>query len=344
MKRKIPVTGLLASALTIAAASPVALAETDVDVYGRAHLAVYLMDDGADYTAGNLASNASRLGFRASHEFDRNLTAVAQLEGQVDINTNRTRALTSRNSFLGLKGPWGLLRAGHFDTPSKALRSRVDLFGDQLGDLRNLSRNDYAGNQGFDERFRNGIAYRTPVLNGFQGELHYSAETRDDENAEDGNENDAYSASVSFRMGGLYAAVAHERWNRIDEADERNVTRVAASYELAEWRFTGLAQRATDPSDGVYSLGTRYQLTDKTALRTQYQWLNAEDGDLDANQLALGVEHQYAPELMFYANLAQVDNEQAQTLAPWRQPSTLSQNGAPDETARALSLGAIYSF
>ncbi|MDX1587976.1 MAG: porin [Oleiphilaceae bacterium] len=335
---------LRASLLALTLSPALAPADSNVDVYGRAHLAAILMDDGADYRALNVASNASRLGFRASHVFDRNLTALVQLEGQVDINTDNNRALTSRNSFLGLTGYWGLLRAGQFDTPSKVLRNRVDLFPDQLGDLRNLSRNKVGTSQGFDERFRHGIAYRTPILNGFQGELHYSAETRNIDNAEDDNRNDAVSGSVSFRLGGLYAALAHERWYRVNPDDERNVTRIAASYTVTDWRFTGFAQSATDPDDRVYSLGTRYQLTGKSALRAQYQWLDADNGHLGASQLALGVSHQYAPELQFYANVALVANEQAQTLAPWREPSTLSQPGAPDETARALSLGAVYAF
>ncbi|TVP58891.1 MAG: porin [Halomonadaceae bacterium] len=336
------------SLMALAVSPTLALADTNVEVYGRAHLATYLMDDGEDYSAFNVASNASRLGFRASHLLDNNLTVMVQLEGQVDINSNQNRALTSRNSFLGLGSDWGLVRVGHFDTPSKALRSQVDLFPDQLGDLRNLSRNSGVGPdnelQGFDERFKNSIAYRTPTLNGFQAELHYSAETQNNDNAEDSNDNDAISGSISFNAGGLYAAIAHERWNRVDAEDERNVTRLAASYRMADWRFTGMAQRATDPSDSVYSLGSSYQLTSKTTLKAQYQWLDGDDSDFDATQLALGVNYQYAPELLFYANVAQVANDEAQELAPWRQPSTLDQTGAPDETARALSVGAVYSF
>lgn len=346
-------SALYASLLALTVSPTLALADTSVDVYGRAHLATYLMDDGDDYTAFNVASNASRLGFRAAHLLDNSLTVMVQLEGQVDIDNGRNRSLTSRNSFLGLQSHWGLVRVGQFDTPTKVLRTRVDLFADQLGDLRNLSRNNYLVDladpdgprfQGFDERFNNSIAYQTPIFNGFQAELHYSAETSDAESAEDGNKNDAMSGSVTFRAGGLYAAVAHERWNNIDPDEERNVTRIAASYQMADWRFTGLAQRATDPSDGIYSLGTSYQLSAQTTLRAQYQWLNADTSERDANHLALGVNYQYAPELLLYANVAQVANNQGQTLAPWREPSTLDREGAADETARALSLGAVYYF
>jgi len=340
MKRRL----LYPGALLAFAISPMALAETDVLVYGQAHLAMNVLDDGDDYSAMQLSSNLSRIGFRAQNTFSPQLRGMAQIEGTVDISSNQDIALTSRNSFLGLAGDWGMFRAGYFDSANKVLRTRTDLFGNQLGDARNVLRGNYDGNQGFDERFRNSVAYRTPTLNGFSADLHYSAETVDENDAEDSNDNDAMSGSVTFEMGGLYAALAHERWNFQDPAEDRNITRLAAGYSMESWRFVGLVQRATDPADKGYSLGARYQHSERVALRTQYTWMDADDSDFDATQLAVGADYQYAPELRFYINYAQLSNGEQQTLAPWRAASTLSQSGAADETARAVSLGAIYSF
>src|SRR5690625_3587446 len=116
MKRLL-VSGAL---LSLAAAPAVA---NDIKIYGQAHLAGSYLDDGADYSAVNLSSNASRLGFRATHEFNENLRGIAQIEGTVDFDSNANKSLSSRNTFLGLGGPWGEVKVGYIDTPLKNLRS-----------------------------------------------------------------------------------------------------------------------------------------------------------------------------------------------------------------------------
>lgn len=245
-----------------------------------------------------------------------------------------------------------LFRAGRFDSPSKRLRNAADLFGNQLGDMRNLARGNYqtipgdgdSQLQGFDERIRHSVAYRTPTLNGFSVEVLYSAEHQNNGDADDSNPNDAFSGALTFQMGGLYAALSHERWNNEDPDSERNVTRAAGSYDTDRVRVTAFVQRATDPADWVYSVGSRYALTDNMGLRAQYTMMDADDGDFDGQQISLGGDYQYSPELQFYANYAQLSNDEQLTQAPWREASTLGQRGAADETAHAFSLGAIYSF
>ena len=63
---------LIAVAVGAALAVP-AVAMADVTVYGRAHVSVDFLDDGADYSETNLSSNSSRLGFKGNHEINPNL-------------------------------------------------------------------------------------------------------------------------------------------------------------------------------------------------------------------------------------------------------------------------------
>ena len=65
---------LIAVAVGAALAVP-AVAMADVTVYGRAHVSVDFLDDGADYSETNLSSNSSRLGFKGNHEINPNLKA-----------------------------------------------------------------------------------------------------------------------------------------------------------------------------------------------------------------------------------------------------------------------------
>lgn len=335
-----PLPFVVALALGTAGVSAV---HADVQIYGQAHLAFSHLDDGDDYSAFNLSSNASRIGFRAGHDVGPNLRALVQLEGQVDFDTTNNESFTSRDSFVGLEGRWGLLRAGRFDTPNKTLRSRTDLFGNQVGDARNIVRGRYDGNRGVDERFRNGIAYRTPSFGGVFVDLHYSVDTENDDNAADGNDNDAWSASLTYREGPVYAAVSHERQNDSGER-VREMTRVAASYDLADLRFTGLAQSGGRPSDDAFGVGLRYALVGDIFLKGQYYVLNGADSDFDADMIAVGADYHYSDELRFYLNYAQIDNEDAQNRQPWVEASTLDRTDATGETARSVAAGLVYNF
>ncbi len=65
---------LIAVAVGAALAVP-AVAMADVTVYGRAHVSVDFLDDGADYSETNLSSNSSRHGLKGNHEINPNLKA-----------------------------------------------------------------------------------------------------------------------------------------------------------------------------------------------------------------------------------------------------------------------------
>lgn len=313
----------------------------DVKIYGQAHLALSYLDDGDDYSAVNLSSNASRLGFRANHQLTPDLWAMAQIEGQVDFNSNESRSLSSRNTFLGLGGNWGELKIGYHDSPMKTQRIRVDLFGNQLGDARNGIL------EGFDEYFRNSILYSSPSYAGFTADLHYSVESLSNGAAENSNKNDAWSVGLTYREGPAYASIAHERWNFDDPDRDRHATRLAAYYDIANVRITGLIHIAKDDDRGdnkAYGLGVRYGLTPQVALKAQYYRLDHDDNDLDADLIAVGADYKPVKNLTLYLNYAQVSNDSGSARRPWGKATTANPSGAMDETARGVALGVIYNF
>src|SRR5690554_7688406 len=92
MKKK-----LIAIAVGAAAVMP-ALALADVSIYGRAHVSVDFLDDGADYSETNLSSNSSRIGFKGDHEINPSLKAFFQIEQEINFATGRDRKSTRLNS------------------------------------------------------------------------------------------------------------------------------------------------------------------------------------------------------------------------------------------------------
>src|SRR5690606_32167056 len=123
-------------------------------------------DDGADYSETNISSNSSRLGFKGDHQINPNLKAFFQIEQQINFSSGSSdddsTNFATRDTFVGLEGGnWGSVQLGRFDSPFKVARGPANLFGDQVGDMRNLTR---VGNARFDERYDNTVQYTTPSL------------------------------------------------------------------------------------------------------------------------------------------------------------------------------------
>jgi predicted porin len=224
----------------------------------------------------------------------------------------------------------------------KTLSRRVELFANQLGDSRNVM----AG--AFDERFDNSIFYTSPSFAGVTANLQYSVESGANRNtAVDGNKNDAWSVSLTYQQGPIYAAIAHEQWNSATPNSDRNATRLAAYYDIANIRVTGLVHIASYDASAdanTYGLGLRYALTPQVALKAQYYMLDSDASNADANLIAVGADYQYTKALRFYLNYAQVANDATTDRVPWNSASTLSTPRAMDETARGVALGAIFNF
>src|SRR5690554_196374 len=124
--------GIPASALALAISSQ---AMAEVTIYGRAHVSVDYLDDGAKYSKTNLSSNSSRLGFKGSHDISPDLKAFFQIEQQINFATGNSKGgneFATRDTFVGLGGNFGALQVGRFDSPFKTARGPFNLFGDQV--------------------------------------------------------------------------------------------------------------------------------------------------------------------------------------------------------------------
>lgn len=336
---------VLSSALIGALAATSGVASADVSVYGRAHISFDNLDNGVD-SANNLSSNSSRLGFRASTEVLDNLTAMAQIEQQVNFDTNGTTFAT-RDTFAGVEGDFGMLRAGKFDTPLKRVRSAVDLFGDQVGDARNIvrSRVGAPGASSLDERYPNSIHYQSPRLGPVELNLQYSTNTTGS-SADLDDDEDGVSASAIFRQNDLYLVLAHE--TKGDEVGDRSASRLGAYYDLAALRLTGFYQTVSEDADGVedndaYGVGARYRVG-KNDLKAQYYAFSSDADDADASMIAVGVDHHVSSDLRFYAVYGLTSNDDNAAFVPYREARSAGTTRIAGEDASAVSIGMRYDF
>lgn len=329
----------------VAAAFPGFVQAQAPQFYGTLHVSVDQIDSDIDGNSSqlNTSSNASLLGLRSTHRIDDHLSLLWQVESTVDL-VNAGTLKVDRDSFVGLSGDWGLFRVGQFDTPMKILRNRIDLFGNQVGDARNI-----VGVDGLDRRFKNGIHYRSPAFYGVIANLHYSTNTGD--NATQRSDTQAFSSSLEYRNGNFWTAVAYDD----DSTNDFKSFRLVGLYDVGAFRITGLYQETDKPRTAAtadttaYGVGLRYKLNEKVALKTQYYRFEYDDADDSQAELAaVGVDYQYAPALLFYANYAFLDNDNTYRTAynVARTASTTSDATVADgdEKPAALSVGAIYRF
>ncbi|ACL73858.1 porin [Thioalkalivibrio sulfidiphilus] len=302
---------VLVVAVAAALAVP-AVAMADASIYGRAHVSFDYLDNDGDYSATNVSNNSSRVGVRGSQQLTDDLKGFFQVESNFEAagDSNNGR-LGTRNTFVGLEGGFGRIRAGYSDTVTKGISRATDLFGDQAGDSRNML------NGIGDQRFRNALFYTSPKLGPVTVSVEYSTNDNTNSTAADSNDDQAYSLGAVYREGPLYIGLGYEARDFANGTDNK-ATRLGAYYDMDAFRFTGLYQAATDAADNdlnTFGLGVRYTMG-KTQLKAQYYWTDNDGTDADAAMLALGVQYNLTRQTSFYAAYAMTDNDDTATYRP----------------------------
>ena len=345
---------LLPLAISAAVAMPAAaLADGHgPKVYGKMNVTMEMLDhsdpDSAnDYDRWELNSNASRVGVKGSEKINDNLEAFYKAEfeifvddgeksgdsytlttvadGEVEIEQNGS-TFSQRDIYVGLKGGWGSVRAGKFDTALKKAQNKIDRFNDYSdGDIKYVLQGE--------NRVSDTIEYKSPKLGdaivltvGFQpgeGECTESAaDTCDDGIA------DTFSTSAVYSTDALYAALAYD-----DGVDGYDTLRLVLQGFFGDFDLGFLYQTAEESEgdtpaeeDGYilsgamkvgamakvyaqygygeidggaettqFGLGYSYSLSKQTKLFTHYIMLTEEEGsnEDEDTRLAFGVEHKF---------------------------------------------------
>lgn len=200
--------------VTLASLVPVGVM-AEITLYGKANISFESVNDG-DASFTELVSNASRFGLKGGEKINDTLEAIYQLEYEVYVDgDNGGRTLGQRNIFLGVKGEFGQVIGGNFDTPLKSIQGKVDVFNDLRGDMKSMITSN-------DLRTSDTVMYSTPSLSGFIAHAAYISSELDE--VDDGK-----SIAASYTWNGLYLGAAFEQ--DVVQLDSETV-RVAASYTI----------------------------------------------------------------------------------------------------------------
>jgi hypothetical protein len=108
---------LIAAAIAAAIAAPTAALANDVTIYGVAHLSIdYLDTDALSSDGFDVASRASRLGFKGTEDLANGLKAIWKMEFQVDMGDAGNQQEGSFSRYTGGRDGYVLDGSSRWDT------------------------------------------------------------------------------------------------------------------------------------------------------------------------------------------------------------------------------------
>jgi len=262
----------------------------DGTVYGKVNVSLVNADDGSN-DEWKLNSNASRLGVKGKSEIAEGLTLVykAEFEICVDDGDCKGQTFTQRNIMGGIKGSFGTVWAGKHDTPTKLAQSKIDLFNDLEGDIKNT----FEG----ENRVSNIVAYSSPEINGFSSTV--AMIPGEDAEKDNGGLADGVSYSVSYKQDDLYLALAGDQ-----DVDGQDLMRAVAQYKVDALKLGFMYQQNENTlgseDESGYFISAAYKLDSAITLKAQFG-LNEDDADgSEEETLSLGADYKLAKSTKLY--------------------------------------------
>lgn len=371
-------------------------------IYGIADAGVEIGDygQGSKTRVQSGLGSASRIGFKGERKFGDDLAAYFQLEAGVSFDNGQNTghssnisnpgpatdsaaapnttgvAIFSRNTFVGLKGKLGDVRFGRDYAPIYSITSPTDPF--TIGGATAFRLWSSAG----VSRFDNGVFYSSPLLNGLQAKLAYSAGMENNSTANVGvtgggatnanaslgprDEGKGWSGSLSYKQGGLFVAggyLAFQRQGTVAAPATENIRRTSrnlgASYDFKVAKVYGHYLHGEDNQAGaattksldrnIWWLGVAVPFQNKHTVRAVYAHLDDRLAtDRDSTHVGVGYEYALDKETDLYAYYARVSNQNNGTnslCAGGTCQGFDSGSGLPANfSPKSLMLGARYRF
>lgn len=182
-------------------------------------------------TLTHIVDYGSRIGFKGHEDFNNNLRAIWQLEQDVSIGGEES-GFSNRDSFIGLNGNFGTVKAGYIETPVKTANGRLDVweYSDSAAGLGTYTRSNAAVKRA------GAVSYETPNMAGFSAQAY--ASPSDNNNGDKFSFNSynktkdsaIYGAKVGYENSGFFADVAGT-YVKNAQAGNKDVGTIAAGKD-----------------------------------------------------------------------------------------------------------------
>jgi len=273
MTRPPTAVALLVAAVLLAAAAHDASAQpANLSMYGRLNVDVEVVNgkqsDGTNPLVTRVSSNSSAWGFRGTEYLGSGLVAVFQIESAIQADAGGLD-FASRETFVGIDGPWGQVKLGHFLGPYDDIHpifGNVPTLTTSILSTAALWAQGFAAKNvgGFDARLPNSIRYDSPDVAGFSASVQASlGEGVDYPGTIHAN---VLSMAAFYVDGPLQLGVGYERnngvrANPIPDGQSLNdgAFSVAGTYDFGAVRLGAIYEHLA--YDTPQPDGSRYSLT-----------------------------------------------------------------------------------
>ena len=314
---------MIAMAVGTALLTPVLAHAAGPTVYGQLHLSYGAIDEKTNGVVDNdniqLRSHDSRLGFKGERDFGNGLMGTYKIELGVNPDSDLksatndgTAGIVRRNMYVGLKGGWGEVRIGRHDTPLKMAQGKFDQFGDTDGDLK------HAGDEDGENRLDNILAYL-----GKSGNVSYAVAVAPGEDAGTGSAvddgpADTISASIAYKAGPMYIALAQDSYENGGNAANDSLTRLVGTYKMGNSQIGVLYQTGVEAADNAAAeedwIGVSFsQKFGKNKLKLQHIIVedSATPSKKEGTLTAIGIDHKFDKKTTGYIQYTNLEEEQA---------------------------------
>ncbi|HHK5605937.1 TPA: trimeric porin PorB [Neisseria cinerea] len=245
-------------ALTLAALPVAAMA--DVTLYGTVKAGVEVSrvkNQGVKTkTATQIADFGSKIGFKGQEDLGNGMKAIWQLEQKASI-AGTDSGWGNRQSFIGLKGDFGTVRAGNLNTVLKDSGDNVNAWesGSNTEDVLQL------GTIGRVESRKISVRYDSPVFAGFSGSVQYAP--RDNANDEDKykhtkSSRESYHAGLKYENAGFFGQYAGSFAKYADLDDNAKVVKVGTENPVKDYQVHRVVA-GYDANDLYVSVAGQYE-------------------------------------------------------------------------------------
>lgn len=323
---------LSALALTAASAAPDAFAQSSITLYGIIDAAVQYANSGGHTVARQESSSVapSRWGLTGVENLGGGYAAVFKLEDGFNVNNGTIAgngALFNRESWLGIRGPFGQIQLGNNYTPLF-----ITYVNYSLGELNTLAWGNAANNYVFvpSARTANSVRYTSSVVAGLTLRALYARGTNGAAGAP-ATLGDTASAGVNFKAGSFSADADYLQQRFASTATITPTTSVqtgryylfAASYDFGLIKPSVLYQIHRNAGDLSASISSAYASPNhdfyevNALIRTSTfgsllvsfgQYLLKSNGDGDSTSYALRYDYHLSKRTGVYVGVGEVRN------------------------------------
>lgn len=368
---------LLSLAFGAALAAGSLAAQAGVKIGGYANVSVDQLNSGTA-SGSFVSSNASNVVVTGTTDLGGGLTGIVSVQSFLGLGSDSTLApissvndkLGGGDTYAGLKSGWGMIAAGKNDSPMKILGRQLDLFGNEIGDSRNLITADGAGvgTNGFDQRPGHTVFYVSPNLSGLILRLAYTAENSASDASPGASQPSNTPSgkaitddfSVTYDNGPMMGGVAYEVHSMntyaAATAAER-AWRLGGSFNMSPVRVVALYQNdrnlggVSGDNLSVWGVGAGVALpgvsmVGHNTIKVQYYKTAGVSGHANsgAHMIDVGLDHAISHRATVYLDYSKVSNESGANYSDFGGGHGNVIAVAPGQSPHAVSAGMILTF